>query len=382
LDDLPEELVRLGAERALVVPARALVAERDLRARVDRLLGPRLGGWFTGVVPHTPYAAVLEGADLARGLGVDSVVSIGGGAAIDTARLISFCLAGKIGEASELRRFRARLDEQGVPVFPALDAPALPHVAVPTTLSAAEFSNGAAVTWPDPAVKDLVVADSLAARSVLLDSDLAVRTPARAWVTTGMRALDHAIETACSPQDQPPAEELARAAIRRLATSLPATIADPADTSARAEAQIAGWMSYAGVASGTLGLSHAIGHQLGAELGLEHGRTSCIVLPTVMRFLEPSAAGKLASVAAAMGEGSHAERAAPAVERLVERLGLDGRLPAPLADPERTAQAVLADVLSAGVVPRPRLDELTAILAGLPTRQRGVGGKISMLSKD
>jgi alcohol dehydrogenase len=365
LDQLPQELDRLAAERVFVVPARALAGDAPLRDEVAALLGSRLADWFGDVRPHTPYATVIEAAERARAAAADCVLSVGGGAAIDTARMAALCVATGIADREELRGIRARFDG-GVPVFPALGASALPHVAVPTTLSAAEFSNGAAVTWPDPPVKDLFVADALAARSVLLDPVLAAATPASAWLLTGVRALDHAIETVCSPQDQPLAEELALAAIRRLRASLPATLADPADIGARANAQIATWMSYAGVASGTLGLSHAIGHQLGARLGLEHGATSCIALPAVMRTFERSTPRQLSLVADALGVGENPEAAAPAVERLIEQLGLDGRLPAPLEEPEDVAAAILEDVLSAGVEPRPGPAELAALLRGLP----------------
>jgi alcohol dehydrogenase len=230
------------------------------------------------------------------------------------------------------------------------------------TLSAAEFANAGAVTSEERHAKDLLIADELTPRAVILDPEAAVQTPLSIWVATGIRALDHAIETVYSPRRGPVTDALSLDAIHRIAAALRGAQRDPDDVTAREQGQIAAWMSYFGEMNLTLGLSHAIGHQLGAQFGMQHGITSCIVLPQVMRYLAPAVADRLALVATALGvdtSGMPTERAAAAaalaVEELVAALGLPGRLRDVGVGAEHfpaLADAVLHDLVVAGS-PRP-----------------------------
>lgn len=352
---LAEELVALGAERAFLVAAPS--AEGDAVARVHAAMGARRAGTFAQTRPHAPYATVLAAAAAARDASADAVVSVGGGSVIDTARLVALCVAEGLATDEELHARRAR-GGSGV-VLPDPPLRALPHVAVPTTLSAAEYSDGAAATGGEPLAKQLFIGAALATRTVLVDPTLALLTPAPAWVTTGMRAVDHAVESLCSPNRVVVVEELAMAALRRLHDALPRALDEPDSVAARAAGQEGAWMSFFGVASGTLGLSHAIGHQLGGRLGVPHGVASAIVLPHVLR--RSDAEDGLRAVAEALG----AADAATGVEDLSRRLHLPqrlGDLGLELTDEDALADAVLADVLLAGADPPLTRDNVLAIL--------------------
>lgn len=355
---LPEEVERLGGHRALVITGRSVAAHTDLVPRVRRMLGERLGGVFSGARQHVPYSSVQEALDLARSVQPDLVISLGGGSPIDTARAVALATGEGIGSVEQLERLRARFEPPSRTILPPTSGRALPHIAVPTTLSAAEFANAGAVTSETRRAKDLFIADELTPRSVLLDPEAAVQTPIDVWVATGMRALDHAIETVYSPRHGPITDTLGLEAIRRLPAALRASRSDPADLKARADGQIAAWMSYFGEMNLTLGLSHAIGHQLGARHGIAHGVTSCLVLPQVMRYLAPVTAERQRLIAEALGVDTPAlsgieaaEAAAAAVEALVAELDLPGRLSQVDIDdssfPELAA-AVMEDLVVAG----------------------------------
>jgi alcohol dehydrogenase class IV len=303
------------------------------------------------------------------------VVSVGGGTAIDTARLAALCVAEGLTTAEQLHALRVRVGPSG-PEFPAASARALPHVAIPTTLSSAEFSDGGAATCPWSGRKELFVGPALACRAVLVDPVLACATPPAAWVVTGVRALDHAIETILSPRSSAPVDELSRSAIVHLREALPGALAAPGDPGVRARGQLGSWLSYFGVATGTLGLSHAIGHQLGSRLGLGHGLASCIALPEVMRYVAPRAGGKTRLIAQAFdvdepsaSDDEVAERAAAAVDALIRRLGLPRRLGEAgfeSLDTGELADAVLGDFLAGGSPGgAPPRDELVALLESL-----------------
>jgi alcohol dehydrogenase len=374
LGKLSDELARTGMQKAFVVTSASVAERTDVVDRIREQLGDALAGVFAGVRPHVPYGCLQPGLDLLRQAGPVLLISVGGGSTVDAARALALAVGEGITDVRDLEAFRAQFTPPADPVIPPTSGRALPLVAVPTTLSAAEFANCGAVTSEARHAKDLLIADELTPRAVILDPEAAAQTPVELWVATGMRALDHAIETVYSPRRGPVTDALSLAAIERLAPALRAAWRDPADIAAREQGQVAAWMSYFGEMNLTLGLSHAIGHQLGAQFGIQHGVTSCIVLPQVMRYLAPAVADRLALVAGALGVDTAglsaeaaAEAAAVAVEQLVAEFGLPSRLPdvgVGVEDFPALADAVLGDLVVAGS-PRPITtpSQVTEILA-------------------
>lgn len=358
LDRLASEVARLKAERAFAITGQSVATRTDLIGRIRDRLGARLVGVFDRARQHVPYGSVQAALDAARAARADLLISVGGGSSIDTARAVALAIGEGIASVEQLEERRARFEPPDRTTIPPTSGRALPHIAIPTTLSAAEFANAAAVTSERRRVKDLFIADELTPRAVILDPDVAVHTPIDLWSATGLRALDHAIETVYSPRRGPVTDVLSLDAIRRLGRALRAARQDPHDVAARADGQIAAWMSYFGEMNLTLGLSHAIGHQLGPKHGLPHGVTSCIILPQVMRYLTPAVGPRLALVAEALGVATQglsldeaAEAAARAVEQLVADLGLPSRLSQVGVMPEAfddIAAGVMEDLVVAG----------------------------------
>lgn len=372
VSQLNPELDRLGATRVLLVTSPTVLRQPDVGGRVAALLGDRCVGVYDGVRPHVPYACLQGGLDLLHQTGPDVLVSLGAGSVVDAARALALAAGEGLREATDLESFRAVFHPPDRTELPATSGRALPLIAIPTTLSAAEFANCAAVTSDVRGTKDLLIANELTPRSVLLDPELAVTTPVPLWASTGMRALDHAVETVYSPRSGPITDALSLDAIRRLSPALRAVVQDPSDVRARGEGQVAAWASYFGEMNLTLGLSHAIGHQIGARHGVQHGWTSCVILPSVMRWLAPATEDKQALVAAALGvdtthlsSAAAAERAAQEVELLVAELGLPSSLGAIGVRPEHypgLADAVMQDLVVAGS-PRPvQHDDVVSIL--------------------
>jgi alcohol dehydrogenase len=206
--------------------------------------------------------------------------------------------------------------------------------AVPTTLSAGEFTFFVGVTDRERKVKDLYLDKRITAKSVFLDPEFTLATPERLWLGTGMRAIDHCIEAMCSSTHQPFTDALAYRALNMLVRYLRETKADPEDLAARGQCMVAAWMSVCGLASVALGLSHGIGHQLGARCDVAHGETSAVMMQHVMKFNLKETQAQQAWVAEAMGvdingmsEKDAAAAAAEEVLKLVrDDLGLPWRL--------------------------------------------------------
>src|SRR5438270_8217450 len=162
-------------------------------------------------------------------------------------------------------------------------------------------------------------------RTVILDPDASVHTPEWLFLSTGIRAVDHAVEDICSVNGQPIPEGAAYHTLRLLGKRLPGVKADPADRDARLDCQIGAWMSMVGSQTGvSKGASHGIGHVLGGTAGVPHGYTSCVMLPHVLRFNHPINAEKQARVADGLGRPG--EPAADVVAELIAGLGLPTRL--------------------------------------------------------
>jgi maleylacetate reductase len=272
---LKEEMERRKLERA-VVATTDIVAKLPILQQVTGALGSRCAGVFSGVVQHVPRGTVNALAEELKRLHADCVVSFGGGSPIDSCKV---ALYGLLPERE------------------------LIHIAVPTTLAAAEFTHAGGVTDETTRVKSGVYDPRVLPRTVIEDPALTLATPDWLWVTTGMRALDHAIECAYAIRHQPISDALASKSIALLVKHLPASIRTEGDErlAHRGQCQMAAWFSIYGAMNTRFGLSHLLGHQIGPKWDVPHGVTSCITLPTAMRFMAGIAAHRFGPVAEGFG---------------------------------------------------------------------------------
>jgi len=280
---LGAELQKLGATRVGVVTTRSLVESLD-RLGVQPATTVVIG-------QHAPVAQIDAGVDAAQNAGVDALVSFGGGSAIDAAKIISVRLADTGGRA-------------------------VPHIAIPTTLSVAELAAGAGfsnVQGDKAGMRD----PRLMVETVIYDAELTLATPMQLWLSTGIRALDHAVEGFLAAGEHPFSDVMALDSIRRLLISLPRAKEAPDALGVRTENQLAAWFSFTLPGASASGLSHTMGKQIGARHGIPHGVTSCLLLPPVMRYLEKSMPDRILLLAQATGADP-----ASRVEELIASLGL------------------------------------------------------------
>ncbi|HEY6051319.1 MAG TPA: iron-containing alcohol dehydrogenase [Thermoanaerobaculia bacterium] len=310
-EKLAGELSRLGAKRPFLVTTRSGSA---LASAVEAAAGGLFAGRYQGITQHAPAATVMEAARAAREARADALVSLGGGSPIDATKAAAFALATGL----ELRDPDAPARSRSLSA-----AGALPHIAIPTTLSVAELASSAGYTAEGTLEKVGVAAPELMPAAVLYDAELAVRTPLELWLSTGIRAVDHAVETVLAPGEHPLADAAALEALRRLPRALVAAKADPAKQEPRTEGQVAAWLSYLLPGPAARGLSHTLGKRLGSRHGVPHGVTSCLLLPHVVRKIGPSRADAMARLAQALGPSP-----ADAIADLVAALGLPRHLSA------------------------------------------------------
>ncbi len=290
LERLEEEARPRG--RAFIITGRSLYEKTALIRRVEEVLGDKHAGTYARIGQHTPGGAVEEAAAEAESAAADLLVSVGGGSVVDGTKAISRQLG-----------------------YPA-------QVAVPTTLSAAEWSHRTGVT-DEAARRKAGFADPRAVPPVvILDPETTVFTPEKLWLSTGIRALDHAVEGFLYGGDHPITDVTGLEGARRLMEYLPRSRREPEELEVRLELQLAAWLSYFGPMNTPMGLSHELGRRIGASYEVPHGITSCITLaPSLVVARERIPDERWRELSEALG-GEPPER----VASLVAELGLPGSL--------------------------------------------------------
>src|SRR5829696_1049900 len=274
LEPIKEEARAKG--RAFVVTGRSLSDNTDLVRRVEKFLGEKHAGTFAGMSEHTPGDAVRRATRQARGS--DLLVSVGGGSVVDGTKAVA--------------------RELGYPT----------HVAVPTTLSGAEWAHRVGVTDEESGRKGGFTDPRAVPQVVVLDPETTLFTPEKLWLSTGIRALDHAVEGLLYGGEHPVTDVTGAEGARRLLAYLPRSKEDPEDVDARGELQVAAWLAYFG--------------PFNTPMGLSHGYTSCVTLaPSLEVERSRVSENRWRRLEEALG-GDPAERIAV----LVQELGLPGRL--------------------------------------------------------
>lgn len=314
---------KYSAKRVALVASKTLSRKTDEVSAIAAALGDKFVGTFDETVEHVPRASVIEATKFLRDSTADLVFTIGGGTPIDTMKVSLQCLAANVTSADEIDRVMVFTKPDGTRIMPDIPTPPLRQIAVPTTLSGAEFSDLAGCVNTETKIKHMHTGRFIGPMNVVLDPRITLHTPDNLWLSTGVRALDHAVETICSSAPEPMADGCALHAIRLLGKSLRRNVEAADDLQARLDSQIAVWLACMGLNRVPYGASHGTGHQLGAVAGVPHGLTSCVMLPHVMRYNEPATAEKQAWIADALCfDGS----AADAIAHLIADLGQPTRL--------------------------------------------------------
>jgi maleylacetate reductase len=322
---LTDEVSRLDARAVYVMASGTLNRQTDVVDTVRGVLGNRLVGVCAKIGAHTPRTDVVAATNEARDAKADLIVTVGGGSVTDAAKMVGLCLGNDVSVPEDLDRLRAAVTPDGRTERPPVKAPMVRSIDVPTTLSSGEFTHFAGCTYTVRHVKESYGHPLMMPQVVILDPAVTVHTPEWLLLSTGIRAVDHAVETICSITPTPYSDGVSLHALRLLSAGLPAVKADPGDLDARLNCQLGSWMSIMGALNGVpMGASHGIGHVLGGTAGVPHGYTSCVMLAHVLRFNETVNAEPQAWVSEALGRPN--ERAGDAVAALIAGLGLPGRL--------------------------------------------------------
>jgi maleylacetate reductase len=220
---------------------------------------------FYGVKPHTPVEVVEEVTEAAQG--VDGLLAVGGGSAIDTAKAVS-----------------ARTE--------------LPVVSVPTTYSGAEWAPGFGIRDEERRVKAGGGGARLA--GIVYEPELTLGLPPEETGGTALNALAHSAEALYVEGRNEEADEHALEGARLISASLPLVLADGNYVEGRRRLLEGAMHAGAALAGAGLGLAHAMAQALGGRYGLPHGALNAISLPPALRFNQPVAGAEIERLGEAM----------------------------------------------------------------------------------
>ena len=258
---------------------------------------------------------VARGREIARAASIDSLIGLGGGSSMDTAKAINFLLS----NGGEMRHYWG---------WAKTTRPMLPMIGIPTTTgTGSEAQSYALISDAETHVKMACGDPGAAFRLVVLDPELTVSQPRSVTARAGYDALSHAVETFVTTERNAHSERHARVAFRLIDTSYERALDEPGNLRARAAMQLGAF--YAGVAieSSMLGATHACANPLTQRYGTAHGVAVSLLLPHVVRWNVTAVEDRYATLAQLIGRRG----AAALADRLVE-LARAGGLPSSLTE--------------------------------------------------
>ena len=310
-----------GARKVFLLTSATLRSQTDEIAKIEAALGDRYAGTHSGVASHAPRGDVLAAANAARDAGADLVIGIGGGSVIDAGKIVPLLIKHNVRTTDDFEALRTYVDPHGNVINPITVGPDIPVICVPTTLSGGEFNALSGSTDEKTVHKQGYEHRKMAPVMVVLDPALTVHTPEWLWLSTGIRSVDHAVETMASEQSNDFANGLADSALRLLVDGLSRTKADPTDMEGRLKCQVGAWQSMISIIGGVpMGASHAIGHILGGTCNVPHGYCSCVMAPYVLAWNAEYDDSKQHRIRACLGD-THAT-AADSLDAFIRGLGM------------------------------------------------------------
>lgn len=285
---LPEEIAALGAQKALVL---STPEQRASAEQVAQLLGARAVGIFDRAVMHVPIETAREAREVARELGADCAVAIGGGSTVGLGKAI------------------------------ALDS-GLPILAIPTTYAGSEMTPIYGIT--EAGLKKTGRDLRVLPRTVIYDPELSLGLPVAMSVTSGINALAHAAEALYAVDANPVMSLMAQEGIAALGRAIPRITQRADDMQARSDALYGAWLCGTVLGHVGMALHHKLCHTLGGTFNLPHAETHTIVLPHALAYNAGAAPEAMQQIARALQ--------APSAPQAVYDLALHNGAPVALRD--------------------------------------------------
>ncbi len=344
LEHIPFELAALGSKNAMIIT--------DKGVRTNGLLNPvesafndtdaKIGAIFDEVPPDSSLATVREAARMYRENNCDSILAIGGGSVIDTAKAANI-LVSEGGD--DLLQYSGAHN---------LPKPLKPFFVIPTTSgTGSEATMIAVVSDTEKNVKLAFASYYLMPHAAILDPRMTQTLPPHLTAMTGMDAMTHAVEAYTCLAANPISDAYATAAIKKISSNLFKALDNAGDLEARLELAQASTMAGIAFSNSMVGVVHSLGHALGAVAHLPHGLCMNLFLPFVLEYNQDVNGDKIADlllplagaeVYAQTPAGQRAEKAIQYIRQMRDRLHTQTKLPRTLQETGKVTREQLVEI--------------------------------------
>jgi alcohol dehydrogenase class IV len=323
LAELPSVMARLGLSRPLIVTDPYIAGSGILDRATGLLDGAQFAGSVFSDIVSDPTTEVIEtGVQRLRDGDFDSLVAIGGGSSIDTAKGMSVLFA----NGGQMRDYKVPAE------IPQL-GPAI--IAIPTTAgTGSEVTRFTVVTDTETDEKMLIAGLACCPAAAIVDFELTLTMPLRLTADTGIDSLTHAIEAYVSRRANPFTDGLARNAMGLIARHIRTACAEPDNRAAREAMMLGATTAGMAFSNASVALVHGMSRPIGAFFHVPHGLSNAMLLPAITAFSAPAALERYGDCARAMGVAEEGEGSQAAVARLLDelrRLNEDLQVPSPQA---------------------------------------------------
>ncbi|WP_305817219.1 iron-containing alcohol dehydrogenase [Photobacterium leiognathi] len=308
-DDISSVVLSLGCYHPLIVTDKVMVQLGYIATIQSNLRDNEVESQvYDETIPEPTTASLLAGVDLVRHGHFDSIIAVGGGSSIDSAKAIS--ILGIHGGQMRDYKVPRIVNKQGLPV-----------IAIPTTAgTGSEATRFTVITDEKTDEKMLCMGNGFMPTATLLDFNLTLSAPPRVTADTGIDALTHAIEAYVSRKANQYSDVQALTAMRLLTANLRAVFHDGYNKPARKSMMLGAHLAGVAFSNASVALVHGMSRPIGAAFHVPHGLSNAMLLPAVTRFSIPAATERYADCARAMGIAEASESDKIANEKLITEL--------------------------------------------------------------
>ena len=336
-----------GLARPLIVTDKGLAAMPLIAAlKVDLEAAGHRVAVYGGIWGNPTGPQAMGGAAAYKAHAADCVVGVGGGAALDVAKVVGL-MATHPGDVMEYvwNHPKVRPIEQALPYF----------VALPTTSgTGSEVGRSSVISEADTHLKRVIFSPLILAKAVFADPELTLGLPPAVTAATGMDALTHNVESYLSPAYHPLCDGIALEGTRIAARALRTAVREPGNLQARADMMMSSMMGAIAFQK-DLGAVHSCAHALGTVCDLHHGLANALMIDTVLAWNHEAVPAKFDELAHAAGVQGGGAAFVPWLKALKRQIGIAASLTAAGVKPEQIPR--LVDIAAADMChqtnPRP-----------------------------
>ncbi len=307
--EIPAVLASLNCKRPLIITDKVMV-ELGYVSQIEATLANHMVfcDVFADTVPEPTIGSIMAGVDQVQNGDYDSIIALGGGSPIDSAKAIA--ILGKHGGSMRDYKFPRIVNEAGLPI-----------IAIPTTAgTGSEATKFTIITDEANDEKMLCVGIGFMPVAALVDYSLTLSLPARITADTGIDALTHAMEAYVSQKANAYSDTQALAAMSLIGPNLRRAYKDSKDKPAREAMMLGSTLAGIGFSNASVALVHGMSRPIGAFFHVPHGLSNAMLLPSVTAFSISAAPERYADCARAMGVATSQDSTDQASQKLLAEL--------------------------------------------------------------